>query len=226
MNTAPADIADRTAIAQAILEILARTAKDHAALGEAGTDLRDASEFLLAVDIAKGLASALRGLRYRLAPPPESAAASRPAAGARGAPDKEQAVFDVVMLDADSGEPRYVVAAKHGTRIIDDVHRVMRAAAAGHGRTSWRHAFLVTLLRRSEAQALRIAEKLAGEIEDPSTRESAGLAANAPIEVTHRLQRIGESRSAGKDGTAIYAAIFGLTLGAANADAAAGATGR
>ena len=72
----------------------------------------------------------------------------------------------------------------------------------------------------------RVAEVLAGEIEDPSTRESAGLAANAPIEVTHRLQRIGESRSAGKDGTAIYAAIFGLTLGAANADAAAGATAR
>jgi hypothetical protein len=128
-----------------------------------------------------------------------------------------------VLLDADRGAPHCVIEIEHGTKIIDDVHRAMRAAAPESGREHGRQAFLVTILRRSEAQAGRIAEKLVAEIEDPSTRESAGLAANAPLTVTHSLRRVGESRSHGKDGTAIYAVVFGLSIGTGAACASTGA---
>lgn len=223
MTTDPAASADQGTIASKILAIVAETASDHAAYGEKGTDLRDAPKHLLCVDIARGLASAFGSLRYHLqAAPDESPPASRNDVAASSAVGKELAGFDIVLLDADSGAPRYVIEIEHGTKIIDDVHRAMRAVAPESGREHGRQAFLVTILRRSEAQAGRIAEKLVAEIEDPSTRESAGLAANAPLTVAHGLQRVGESRSHGKDGTAIYAVVFGLSV---ECDAACASTG-
>lgn len=219
MSAEPEAAAVPTAIARTILNLLVETARFHAAHGEKGTDLRDAPKQLLCLDLAKGLASSLRGLRYRLqAPPGESAPSHGNAADTRAAPEEDAARFDVVLLDEDSGAPRCVIEVQHGTAIVDDVRRAMRIAAAGDPRGGWQDAFLVTILRRSERQAARIAEKLVAEIEDPSTRESAGLAANMPLALTHALQRVGDSKSL--DGTAIYAVVFGLSFGAAIAPAA------
>lgn len=216
MSTEPETAAVPAAIVQAILDLLAETARFHAAHGEKGSDLRDAPKQLLCLDLAKGLARSFGGLRYRLqAPPDESARSRRIGADARGAPEEDPARFDVVLLDEASAAPRYVVEVQHGTAILDDVLRAMRIAARGGGQSYWQDAFLVTILRRSERQAIRIAEKLVAEIEDPATRESAGLAPNAPLAVTHRLQQVGESKS--RDGTAIFAVVFGLSFGAAAA---------
>lgn len=223
MTTDPAATADRGTIARKILDIAAETARDHALHGEKGTDLRDAPKHLLCVDVARGLARAFGSLRYHLQAAPDEPPPSSRNDVAATAVDKALASFDIVLLDGDSGAPRHVVEIEHGTKIIDDVHRAMRAVAPESGREHGRHAFLVTILRRSEAQAGRIAEKLLAEIEDPSTRQNAGLAANAPLTVTHSMQRIGESRSHGKDGTAIYAVVFELSIGCDATGASTGA---
>jgi hypothetical protein len=78
MTTEPAGTADQSTIARKILDVVAETARDHAAYGEKGTDLRDAPKHLLCVDIARGLARAFGSLRYHLqAAPDEPPPASR-----------------------------------------------------------------------------------------------------------------------------------------------------
>ena len=212
LNPAPGRRAFRSQIADEILAILAASAKEYAQNGESETDLRDAPEYLLCVDLARGLTKTFNSLRYHL----ENRASSFEEKAATMvntslAMGKKLARFDLVLLDRKTQRPRYVIEVKRGARIIGDARRLMRLAALEHGRPRWKHGFLVTVMRRSEREIAALVEKLKLEISDLSTDSTMELPAGCSIDVNAKHEAIGAPNPAHPE-TLVYAVVFQLSL--------------
>ncbi|GMN78909.1 hypothetical protein [Variovorax sp. V512] len=96
--------AHRSAIQLEILEVLERAARMYAEQGDPNSDLRDAPEYLINVNLAQGLVAAFPTLRFRLEHPAamyENSA--RQTVDARTAIGKDTARFDVVLLNKQTG---------------------------------------------------------------------------------------------------------------------------
>ena len=204
--------AHRSAIRLEILEVLERTACTYAEQGDPNSDLRDAPEYLINVNLAQGLVAAFPTLRFRLEHPAAVYEKSaRQVVDARTAVGKDTARFDVVLLNKQTGIPRYIIEVKRGTKIIDDAQRIISMAALDSGRRRWRHGFLVTILRRSESEAERIVKDLAGEIEAIRSTKSSELPSHQQVVVKCIHKRIGDSRQEPKS-KAIYGVVFQVSL--------------
>ncbi|MCY1199120.1 hypothetical protein D9M72_105160 [compost metagenome] len=204
--------AHRSAIQLEILEVLERAACMYAEQGDPNSDLRDAPEYLINVNLAQGLVAAFPTLRFRLEHPAamyENSA--RQAVDARIAIGKDTARFDVVLLNKQTGIPRYIIEVKRGTKIIGDAQRIISMAALDSGRKRWRHGYLVTILRRSETEVARIVKELADEIEAIRSTKSAELPNHQQVVVKCIHKRIGDSRQEPKT-KAIYGLVFQVSL--------------
>ncbi|CAN7600233.1 hypothetical protein LJR069_004432 [Variovorax paradoxus] len=212
MLDAPAKTAYRSAIQFEILDVLERAARMYAEQGDPNSDLRDAPEYMINVNLAQGLVSAFPTLRFRLEHPAamyENSA--RQAVDARIAIGKDTARFDLVLLNKQTGIPRYIIEVKRGTKIISDARRIISMAALDSGRKRWRHGYLVTILRRSETEVVRIVKELADEIEAIRSTKSAELPNHQQVIVKCIHKRIGDSRQEAKS-KAIYGLVFQVSL--------------
>lgn len=205
--------AHRSTICQEILSILEETASSYADRGDPESDLRDAPEYLINVNLAQGLTVAFPALRYRLE---HHASAfddvARAKIDARKALGKDTARFDIVLLNKANKVPRCIIEIKRGHKIMGDANRIIAIAALESGRPRWRHGYLVTILRRSESEAHRLVGALASQIESlrPPT-ESADRPVHQAVKVTTAIRRIGASRI-NPESNAIYGLVFQVAL--------------
>lgn len=204
--------AHKAAIRREILAILRQTARDYAKFGDSSSDLRSAPEYLLNVDVARGLTRKFPRLRYRLEQPARTwEDAARIPIAASEALGKEGARFDVVLLNRWDNTPRYIIEMKRGVRILSDAKRILRLAALDHGRKRWRHGFLVTILRRTPSDAESVVRKLRQGLE--ALTVTTGLPAGTTVGIRCEWDQIGEARANSKKPTeAIYGVVFQLSL--------------
>ena len=208
----PTRRAFRSQISKQILDTLAASAVEYSENGEAGTDLRDAPEYLLCVDLARGLTSAFGTLRYHLEHRASSfEATAENVVDTSTAMGKALARFDVVLLDRKSQRPRYVIEVKRGTRIVGDARRLMRLAALEHGRPRWKHGFIVTIMRRTEERIASVVENLKGSVLALNSDPEMGFPVGSSIAVQAEYRVVGQSNPA-HPGTSVYAAVLRLSL--------------
>jgi len=204
--------ADRSAIRKSILEVLKQTADSYALHGDPNTDLRDAPEYLINVNLAQGLAAAFPTLRFRLEHPASTYEHSaRQTVDARAAVGKDAARFDVVLLNRQTGVPRYIIEVKRGTKIIGDAERIISIAALDSGRRRWRHGYLVTIIRRTESDMLDKVAQLVSAIGALRATKNAQLPDHQHVVVKHDFMRIGEARQ-DPDSKAIFGVVFQVSL--------------
>ncbi len=202
----------RSKLSEQILSILEKTAEAYENYGDPLSDLRDAPEYFINVNLAQGLALAFSSLRYRLE---HHATAYEDHANqeinVREALARETARFDVVLLNRSNNVPRYIIEVKRGVKILDDARRIISMAALGSGRRRWRHGFLVTILRRTEQDASEQMILLRSQIEQLRAGVSAELPAGQSVKVRSKMKRIGASKTA-PDKKAIYGVVFQVTV--------------
>lgn len=201
----------RSSIIDEILAILRATAKDYEEHGDPESDLRDAPEYIINVNLAQGLTHRFKALRYRLE---HHASAfegrSLNSIDVRKALQKQSARFDIVLINESNNVPRYIIEVKRGTKILGDAKRILSVAALDSGRLRWSHGFLVTILRRTEEDTARQVATLTQAIRDIDTHELGG-ARNHRVRVKAGYRWIGDSRQ-NQLGKALYAAVFQITL--------------
>ena len=204
--------ADRAAIRKSILDILEATAATYEKHGDPDSDLREAPEYLINVNLAQGLTETFPMLRYRLEHHASAFNdAARSVINSRTAVGKESARFDIVLLNKSNNVPRCIIEVKRGPKIIDDAKRIIAMAALTSGRPRWRHGYLVTILRRSESEANRLVKELGEEIQSLRATASAALPEHQEVKVVSALRRIGTSRvNAATE--QIYGVVFHVAL--------------
>ena len=212
MPQATAGRADRAAIRQNILSILQATAASYAEHEDPDSDLRDAPEYLINVNLAQGLTETFPILRYGLE---HHASAfdktARSEIDARVAVGKDMARFDIVLLNKSNNAPRCIIEVKRGIKIINDAKRIIAMAALAFGRPRWRHGYVVTILQRPELEAHRIVQELSAEIQALRATASDSLPEHQEVKVTAELRHIGASRIK-PDSTQIYGVVFHVAL--------------
>jgi hypothetical protein len=200
----------RSQIGKAMLAVLCAAATKYQASGDPDSDLRDAPEYVLTVELANGLTKAFSTLRYRLEHHASAYAVKAIAeVDISEATGKEGARFDIVLLNRADNVPRYIVEVKRGTKIMSDAKRIIQIAALQHGRRRWQHGFLVTLLRRPEREVASIVDQLRMAIENFGRElfSAAGNRQTIAVKAVHEC--VGDSREAGKQ---LYGVVFQISV--------------
>lgn len=197
--------AHRKNIANEILNILNKTAHEYGNNGDPESDLRDAPEYLLTVDVARGLVNAFPNLRYRLEKNVNQFLGS--AINEVESNEKPGARFDIVLIRKTNLVPRFVIELKRGQAVYRDAKRILRIAAMDHGRPSWQYGFLVTLVRRSEGEAQKLLERIETKLQGALKNEKPSHS----IKIRSAFRKIGESSR--DPSAAVCALVFEISVG-------------